>query len=252
MRDCTCNLNKWQTGFSLTHNSLLIQPPTSPQSSSPICVRILGPSGRNYRDCWKGLFCWLSSCHGTSHTRLIVLVHDIFDRGFVHDLVDHYGNHTSETVWVKINFWKLSRREKTCSTLVSAVRWHTVCFKTTKCKGNRIRICHIISNSFSTPSSALTTVFCSNSALLKRQILTNYNCFLCFTMRPTPPNTFCVMTDVTASVFFYYVTCLRTLIIVMQLRRIDRVLSQNVLWRCNWFAWRWPWPTGDYGTTVCR
>ncbi len=31
------NLNKWQTGFSLTHNSLLLtQPPTSPQSSSPI------------------------------------------------------------------------------------------------------------------------------------------------------------------------------------------------------------------------
>ena len=36
-----CNLNKWQTGSSHTHNSLLLtQPPTSPQSSSPICVRV--------------------------------------------------------------------------------------------------------------------------------------------------------------------------------------------------------------------
>ena len=35
---------------------------------------------------------------------LIVLVRDIFDRGFVHELVDHYGVHVSESVWVKINF----------------------------------------------------------------------------------------------------------------------------------------------------
>ena len=40
---------------------------------------------------------------------LIVLVHDILDRGFVRKLVDHHRNHVSEDVWVKINFWKLSR-----------------------------------------------------------------------------------------------------------------------------------------------
>jgi hypothetical protein len=51
-----------------------------------------------------------------------------------------------------------SDRKKTCSTLVSTDRCHTVLLKTTKCKGNRIRNCHIISNSFSTvtPSSTLT------------------------------------------------------------------------------------------------
>jgi hypothetical protein len=35
--------------------------------------------------------------------------------------------------------------------------------KTTKCKGNRIRSCHIISNSFSTPSSTLTKRWYSSS-----------------------------------------------------------------------------------------
>ncbi len=47
-------------------------------------------------------------------------------------------------------------REKTCSTLASDARWQAVCLKTRKCKGNRIRSGHIISNSFSIPSSALT------------------------------------------------------------------------------------------------
>ena len=41
--------------------------------------------------------------------------------------------------------WKLSLLEKTCSTLDSVVRWHTVWLKTKKCKGNRICRCHIIS-----------------------------------------------------------------------------------------------------------
>ena len=36
---------------------------------------------------------------------LIVLVHDIFDRGLVRELAsDHDRNHVSEGVWVKINF----------------------------------------------------------------------------------------------------------------------------------------------------
>jgi hypothetical protein len=34
----------------------------------------------------------------------MVLVHDIFDRGFVRELVDNYRYHVSEGVWVKINF----------------------------------------------------------------------------------------------------------------------------------------------------
>ena len=61
-------------------------------------------------------------------------------------------------------------REKTCSTLDSTVRWHVVWLKTTKCKGNRIRNwhCHkhIISNSFSTPSSTLTKRYHSLSERL--------------------------------------------------------------------------------------
>ena len=135
MRDCHGNLNEWQTGFSLTHDSLLLtQPPTSPQSSSPICVRediyVVPASGRGCRDCWKSVFCLLSSEH------LIELVHDIFDRGFVRELVDHYGYHVSEGVCVKIISESCPAREKTCSTLASAARWHSVCLKTTKCKGN--------------------------------------------------------------------------------------------------------------------
>ena len=57
-------------------------------------------------------------------------------------------------------------REKTCSTFVSVVRWHAVCLKTTKSKGNRIRSCHIISNSFSTTFSVLTKRWYSPSETL--------------------------------------------------------------------------------------
>ena len=35
---------------------------------------------------------------------LIVLVHDVFERGLVRVLVNHYRYHVSEGVWVKINF----------------------------------------------------------------------------------------------------------------------------------------------------
>ncbi len=53
---------------------------------------------------WSGLLkkSFLFVVLVTEH--LIVLVHDIFDRGFVHEIVDHYRNHVSESVWVKINF----------------------------------------------------------------------------------------------------------------------------------------------------
>ncbi len=35
---------------------------------------------------------------------LIVLVHDVFERGLTRVLVNHYRYHVSEGVWVKINF----------------------------------------------------------------------------------------------------------------------------------------------------
>ena len=46
--------------------------------------------------------CFVSSILATEH--LIVLVHDIFDGGLVHVLVDHYRYHGNETVGVRINF----------------------------------------------------------------------------------------------------------------------------------------------------
>ena len=99
MRDCVILIN--DRLVSLTHNSLLlIQPPTSPQSSSPICVRVLvrvlGSVGTVEN------FFFVSRVLPSEH--LIVLVHDIFDRGLVRELVDHDRNHVSEVVWVKINF----------------------------------------------------------------------------------------------------------------------------------------------------
>ena len=35
---------------------------------------------------------------------VIVLVHDVLERGLVLVLVNHYGYHVSEGIWVKINF----------------------------------------------------------------------------------------------------------------------------------------------------
>jgi hypothetical protein len=89
-----------------------------------------GPSGRDCRDCWQNLFCLFDLV--TEH--LIVIVHDIFVRGLVHDLVDHYQYHVSEGVgvWVKINFWKLSRpwenlinsSRTLCLLCIILLRWH--------------------------------------------------------------------------------------------------------------------------------
>ena len=96
MRGCVILIN--DRLVSLTHNSLLlIQPPTSPQSSSPICdrvlvlVRVLGVVGTVE----KVFFV----CRVLPSEHLIVLVHDIFDRGLVRELVDHDRNHVSEGVW---------------------------------------------------------------------------------------------------------------------------------------------------------
>jgi hypothetical protein len=64
--------------------------------------------------CWpSSISChWVSLCEGVSGSRL-----------------------TSESCPV---------REKTCFTMSSAVRLHTVCLNTKKCKGNRIRSCQIL------------------------------------------------------------------------------------------------------------
>ena len=45
---------------------------------------------------------FVSSILTTEH--LIVLVHDIFDGGLVHMLVDHFRYHVSESVRVRIRF----------------------------------------------------------------------------------------------------------------------------------------------------
>ena len=99
---------------------------------------------------------------------LVVLVHDIFDRGFVLVCVDHYRYHDNEGVWVNINFWKLSQstRENTCSTLSSSVRWDTFFLKTKNWKENRIRNYHIISNLLSTRVSILTNHWHSSDETL--------------------------------------------------------------------------------------
>ncbi len=75
---------------SLTHNSLLlIQPQTSPQSGSPICVRVLVRVIEVVGTVENVFFV----CRVLPSEHLIVLVHDIFDRGFEHELVDHDRNH---------------------------------------------------------------------------------------------------------------------------------------------------------------
>jgi hypothetical protein len=89
MRDCE---SLYMTnGFPLTCNSLLLtQPPTSLQFSSPICVRVLvrvvgavGAVEKVILICFRLIL---------ATVYLIVLAHDIFDRGFERELVDHYGS----------------------------------------------------------------------------------------------------------------------------------------------------------------
>jgi hypothetical protein len=75
------------------HNSLLLtQPPTSPKSISPICVRVLVRVVRSDGTVEKAYFVYLIL--PTEH--LIELVQDIFEREFVRELVDHYRYHVSE------------------------------------------------------------------------------------------------------------------------------------------------------------
>jgi hypothetical protein len=92
MRDCVILINDRQV--SLTHNSLLLtQYTTSSKSSSRICVRVLGTVEE---------VCFVDMILPTEH--VIVLVHDVFERGFVRVSVNDYQYHFIKGVWVKINF----------------------------------------------------------------------------------------------------------------------------------------------------
>ena len=76
MRDCVILIN--DRLVSLSHNSLLlVQPPTSSQSSSPICVRVLIRVVGTVGTVEKVFFV----CRVLDTERLIVLVHDVFERG---------------------------------------------------------------------------------------------------------------------------------------------------------------------------
>ena len=117
MNERLCNLDKWRTGFSLTNNSLfLTQYPTSSKSSSRICVRVLGTVEK---------VCFVCMIPPTEH--LIVLVHDVFERGIVHVLVNHYRYHVWEGDWVKINFWKL-KQPSSGARVGSWSQWLPRCF----------------------------------------------------------------------------------------------------------------------------
>jgi hypothetical protein len=86
--------------LSRTTHSSSFNPKTSPQSSSPICVRVLVRVSGVVGTIENVFFVYrvLPSEH------LVVVVHAIFDRGLVSELVDHDRNHFSEGVGVKINF----------------------------------------------------------------------------------------------------------------------------------------------------
>jgi hypothetical protein len=90
----------------------------------------------------------MSSCHGTSHrTCLWYLWQRVCTRASW-PLSKHYRNHVSEGVWVKINFWKLSRPwENLLHIDLNCQVTHSL-LENNKRQGNRIRSWHIISNSF--------------------------------------------------------------------------------------------------------
>ncbi len=101
MRDCVILINDKLVSLSHTTHSSSFNPQLpSSQSSSPICVCVLVRVVGTVGTVEKVFF--VCSVLATEH--LIVLVHDIFDRGFVREIVDHYRNHVSEGVWVKIKF----------------------------------------------------------------------------------------------------------------------------------------------------
>ncbi len=64
----------------------------------------LCPSLQHPRDCWKSLSCFLDSNHGTSHIRIIQYLWQRVCMSTCSSL-----SIVSETVWVNIDLWKLSR-----------------------------------------------------------------------------------------------------------------------------------------------
>ena len=108
------------TDWFLSHTKLTPpnSTPTSPQSSSPIYVRVLvrviGAVGTV-----ENVF---FVCRVLATEHLIVLVHDIFDRGFVHKLVDHYRNLSATVSGSRLTSESCPVREKTCSKLASVDR----------------------------------------------------------------------------------------------------------------------------------
>jgi hypothetical protein len=114
------------TDWFLSHTQLTpshTQPPTSPQSSSPIYVRVLVRVVGAVGTVEKDFFVCFRMILATEH--LIVLVHDIFDRGSVRELVDHYLYHVCDSVkesGSRLTSSSCPAREKTCSTLDSAAR----------------------------------------------------------------------------------------------------------------------------------
>ncbi len=113
MRDyvLASNLNKWETVTDwFLFRTQLTPPHSTPNLDSSVYFHLCPSPGPSIpgccRDFWKSLFCLLHLEH------LIELVHDIFDRGFVRELVDHYGYHVSEGVCVKIISESCPAREK--------------------------------------------------------------------------------------------------------------------------------------------
>ncbi len=82
------------TDCFLSHTQLTpphstVEHPTSAKSSSRLCVRFLGTVEK---------VCFVCMIPPTEH--LIVLVHDVFERGLVRVIVNHYPYNVSEGVWV--------------------------------------------------------------------------------------------------------------------------------------------------------
>ena len=99
MRDCVILINDRLVSLSHTTDSSSLNtqlgetPSPKSSSSSRICVRVLGTVEK---------VCFVCMIPPTEH--LIVLVHDVFERGLVRVIVNHYPYNVSEGVWVKINF----------------------------------------------------------------------------------------------------------------------------------------------------
>ena len=82
MTDCFLSL----TQLTPPHSTPTV---TSSKSSSRLCVRVLGTVEK---------VCFVCMIPPTEH--FILLVHDVFVRGLVHVVVNHYRYNVREGVWV--------------------------------------------------------------------------------------------------------------------------------------------------------